>query len=53
MAEEKIRLPTGQAGLVRYFEEFKEEVAITPEQVVGISVAIIVFFALVRVAGLA
>ncbi len=43
MAKEKIYLPMGSGGLLRYSEEGEELIRIKPKQLVFISVGIIVF----------
>jgi len=43
MAREKIYIPMGSGGLLRYSEEGEELIKIKPEQLVFISVGIIVF----------
>ncbi len=45
MAEDKIRLPSSEGGLVRYGEGEASKFQIKPEYVVGIVVAMIVLFA--------
>lgn len=46
MAKEKIRMPAGTAGLVRYFEEYREAIQIKPEHVVVmivLTIALVIF----------
>jgi len=40
---EQIRMPSGMGGLVRYFDDFKTKVTLSPELVVGAIIAVIVF----------
>ena len=39
---EQIRLPSGMGGLVRYFDDFKSKIEISPDLVVGVIVAVVV-----------
>ncbi|MBI4020157.1 MAG: preprotein translocase subunit Sec61beta [Candidatus Aenigmarchaeota archaeon] len=39
---EKFSMPQTQAGLVRYFEESKESLKISPKLIIGVSLALIV-----------
>ncbi len=45
MAENKIRLPSGQGGLTRYSDEYSSKVQITPITVVIIILVVIVLTA--------
>ncbi len=40
--QEKIRMPAGIAGIVRYFDEKTSSIELTPEIVVGVSAALAV-----------
>lgn len=52
MAQEKIRMPTSEGGLVRYFdEEYKPKYIMKPEVVVGICIAIIILGVILSVFG--
>jgi preprotein translocase subunit Sec61beta len=42
MAQERIRMPLTEAGLVRYGEETKSKVIISPAFVIGVCIAIII-----------
>ena len=42
MAKKKQSLPSGTAGLVRYFDEYKETVQIKPEWIIGFTVFIVI-----------
>ena len=39
---EQIRMPSGMGGLVRYFDDFKTKISLSPEFVVGVIIAVIV-----------
>lgn len=39
---EQIRLPSGSGGLVRYFDDFKSKIELSPDLVIGVIVAVIV-----------
>ncbi|MBS3135098.1 preprotein translocase subunit Sec61beta [Candidatus Woesearchaeota archaeon] len=39
---EQIRMPSGMGGLVRYFDDFKTKVNLSPELIVGVIIAVIV-----------
>jgi len=43
MAENKISLPGGMGGFIRYDEEYKSKFMLTPAQVVGFIILIILF----------
>jgi preprotein translocase subunit Sec61beta len=43
MAKEKMMMPQGSAGLIRYFEATKESIKLSPGHVAGICAALIVF----------
>ncbi len=40
---EQVRMPSGMGGLVRYFDDFKTNVSISPELIMGLVVAVIIF----------
>ena len=42
MADEKIQLPSGMGGLVRYFDDYKSKIMFKPEHVVAFIVLVIV-----------
>lgn len=50
MAGDKISLPSGTGGLVRYFDEYKSPFQIDPETVVIICAAVIVLAILLKYA---
>ena len=39
---EQIRLPSGSGGLVRYFDDFKSKIELSPDLVIGVIVAVVV-----------
>ena len=43
MADNKIRMPGGFGGLMRYDDEYKSRITISPGQVVGFVVLVILF----------
>lgn len=51
MADDKIRLPSGQGGLTRYFDEYKSKVSISPGFVIVMSVVIMVIVILLHTFG--
>ena len=44
MADNTIRLPSGSGGLVRYFDEFKSKIEISPEAFMIITGIIIIVY---------
>jgi preprotein translocase subunit Sec61beta len=40
--DNKIRMPSGQGGLTRYFDEYKSKIEITPGSVIVLSLVIMV-----------
>ncbi|HLC82058.1 MAG TPA: preprotein translocase subunit Sec61beta [Candidatus Nanoarchaeia archaeon] len=51
MADDKIRLPSGQGGLTRYFDEYKSSVELSPAAVLVLSILIMVIIILLNVFG--
>ena len=49
MADNKIHLPGGFGGLMRYDSEYKSRFMFSPKVVVGFVIAVIVFVILLRV----
>lgn len=45
MADEKIQMPSGMGGLVRYFDDAKSRISLKPEHIV----AFIVLFIIVEI----
>ena len=41
MADNKIRMPSGMGGLVRYFDEYKSKLEIKPAHVVALIILVI------------
>lgn len=48
MAEEKMSMPSGMGGLVRYFDEYQSRIKLKPEHVVMMIAVFIIFEVLVR-----
>ncbi len=44
MAEEKIRMPSGMGGLVRYFDDYKSKIEIPAKFFVIFVVIVIIFY---------
>ena len=42
--DNKIRLPSGQGGLTRYFDEYKSKITIKPGHVIVIAIIVAVIF---------
>ena len=51
MADDKIRLPSGQGGLTRYFDEYKSKVELAPGAVLVLSILIMIIIILLHVFG--
>ncbi len=51
MAEEKIRLPSGQGGLTRYFEDSGSKIEVSPGTVIVLCIVIIIIVALLHYFG--
>ncbi len=51
MAQDKIRLPSGQGGLTRYFDEYKSKVDFAPGTVIIMIVAVILLVLLLHYVG--
>lgn len=41
MAQDKVYLPSGSGGLLRYFDDYRSTIQISPQAVVGICGAVI------------
>ena len=39
---EQIRMPSGMGGLVRYFDDFKTKITLSPEMVMGAVIVVII-----------
>lgn len=48
MAEERIRMPSGIGGLVRYFDDYKSKVEINKTWFIGFVVLVIIFYLFVH-----
>ncbi len=48
MAEDKMSMPSGMGGLVRYFDEYKSRIQMKPEHVVFMIALFIILEVLVR-----
>jgi preprotein translocase subunit Sec61beta len=48
MAKQKMQMPSGQGGLIRYFDSEKEAVRLKPEHIVGVCAVIIALELLLR-----
>tara|TARA_Y100000034_G_C6735207_1_gene325978 strand:- start:496 stop:648 length:153 start_codon:yes stop_codon:yes gene_type:complete len=44
MAEDKIQMPSGIGGLVRYFDDYKSKLEINKKWFIGFTVLVIVFY---------
>ena len=49
--DNKIRMPSGQGGLTRYFDEFKSKVEFSPSAVIVISVVVMIIILLLHYFG--
>jgi len=48
MADEKIRLPSGIGGLVRYFDDYKSKVEINKTYFIAFVVIVIIFYLFIQ-----
>ena len=48
---DRVRMPTGMAGLMRYGEEAKEQIKVKPKYVIVVCVAVVVVELLLRFLG--
>ena len=51
MADEKIRMPSGIGGLVRYFDEVKSKINISPGVVIALCIAVIIIMIILNLYG--
>jgi len=51
MSQDKISMPSGQGGLMRYFDDYKSKFSIKPGHVVVLVVAVIVIIILLHAYG--
>ena len=49
--DSKIRMPSGQGGLTRYFDEFKSKIEFSPAAVIVLSVVIMIIIILLHYFG--
>ncbi|MCD4666474.1 preprotein translocase subunit Sec61beta [archaeon] len=42
MADNKVNMPSGMGGLVRYFDDYKSKIRFKPEHVVGMIILVII-----------
>lgn len=49
--DNRIRLPSGQGGLTRYFDEYKSKIDFSPEMVIGMCIAVVVIIILLHYFG--
>lgn len=50
MAEERIRMPSGMGGLVRYFDDYKSKIEIPAMFFVVFVVVVIIFYLFINLA---
>ena len=51
MADDKIRLPSGQGGLTRYFDEYRSKIELSPGAVIILTIIIMVIIVLLHLFG--
>ena len=49
---EKIHMPSGTGGLVRYFDEYKSKIAIQPQHVIVLIIVLILIIILLHIFGI-
>ena len=49
MADQRINLPSGMGGLVRYFDDYKSKIEFKPEHLLVIIVLVIIFEILLHI----
>ncbi|NOR85872.1 preprotein translocase subunit Sec61beta [archaeon] len=49
MAKQKTSMPQSGAGLVNYYDEYKEAIQIPPQAIMGVCIGIIVISVFVRI----
>jgi len=47
MADDKINMPSGMGGLMRYFDEYKSKLQMHPGYVIAMVVVLIIFVTLI------
>jgi len=51
MANDKIRMPSGQGGLTRYFDEYSSKIELSPAAVIVLAVVIMVLVIILHFVG--
>ncbi|MBT3395331.1 preprotein translocase subunit Sec61beta [archaeon] len=51
MAEQKMQMPSSGGGLVRYYDEYKTKIEISPKTVVGMIIVVILVEILLHTMG--
>jgi len=51
MADDKLRIPSSGGGIIRYFEDYKSKIEITPTVIVGAIVAVIILEIILHASG--
>ena len=51
MADDKLRIPSSGGGIIRYFEDYKSKIEITPTVIVGAIVAVIIIEIILHASG--
>jgi len=51
MSDDKIRMPSGQGGLTRYFDDFHSKVELSPGLVLVLTILVIIMIILLHLFG--
>jgi preprotein translocase subunit Sec61beta len=51
MANDKIQMPSGMGGLVRYFDEYRSKIEFKPGHIIVICVVVIIILILLHIFG--
>jgi len=51
MSNEKITIPSGTAGLTRYFDDYKSKIEFSPGHIIIISIAVLIITLLLHLYG--
>ena len=51
MSQEKMQMPSGMGGLVRYFDEYKSKLEFKPGHIIVLAIAVIVLMVLLYTFG--
>ena len=51
MAQEKIHMPSGMGGLMRYFDEYKSRVTLKPGHVIVLTVLVVIIVMILHIYG--